>query len=97
MQVHKVKELQRDVHSFQSDMDLLSQAAIQERQKNSFEDYEARYETLKQRIAERISTLEQKKRWTLLCGVSVIIVIVAIMLGVLLIQPNTQSRKLRFL
>ena len=78
MQVHKTKEFQRDVHSFQSDMDLLSQAAIQEQQKNSFEDYEARYETLKQRIAERISTLEQKKRLTLLCGVSVIIGIVAI-------------------
>ena len=92
-----MKELQKDVHSFQSDMDLLSQAAIQEQQKNSFEDYEARYETLEQRIAECITTLEQKKQWTLLCGVSVIIGIVAIMLGVLLIQPNTQSRKLRFL
>ena len=97
MQVRKVKELQRDVQSFQSDMDLLSQAAIQEQQKNSFENDETQYETLKQRVAEHITTLEQKKRWTLLCGVSVIIGIFAIMLGVLLIQPNTQFRKLRFL
>ena len=96
MQVRKVKELQRDVHSFQSAMDLLSQTAIQEQQKSSFENDETRYESLKQRVAERITTLEQKKRWTL-CGVSVIIGIFAIMLGVLLIQPNTQLRKLRFL
>ena len=94
MQIRKIKELQRDVHSFQSDIDLLSQAAIQEQQKNSLENDETQYESLKQRVAERITTLEQKKRWTLLCGVSVII---AIMLGVLLIQPNTQFRKLRFL
>ena len=94
MQVRKVKELQRDVHSFHSDMDLLSQTAIQEQQKNSFENDETQYEILKQRIAEHISTLEQKKRLTLLCGVSVIIGIVAIMLGVLLLfQPNTQFRE----
>ena len=74
-------------------MDLLSQAAIQEQQKNSFEIYEAQYETLKQKVAENVSTLEQRRRWSLY-GTATIIGIVAIMLVVLLIKPNTQSCEL---
>ena len=77
-------------------MDLLSQAAIQEQQKDSFETIEAQYETLKQNIAIHISALEQKRRWSLygVCGGAAIIGIVAIILGVLLIKPDTQSGEL---
>ena len=74
-------------------MDLLSQAAIQEQHKNYFELYEAQYETLKQKVAEHVSTLEQKKRWSLY-GAATTIGIVAIILGVLLYKPNTQSCEL---
>lgn len=76
-------------------MDLLSQAAIQEQHKESFEIFEAQYEALKQNIATRISVLEQKRRWSLygMCG-GAAIGIVAIILGVLLIKPNTQSGEL---
>ena len=92
-QIHKAKELQRDINSFQSDMDLLSQAAIQEQQKDSFETFEAEYETLKQNIVIHISALKRKRRWSLYGGAA-IIGIVAIILGVLLIKPNTQSGEL---
>ncbi len=93
MQIRKAKEIQRTVNSFQTEMDLLSQVAIQEQHKDSFETYEAQYETLKQNVAKRISALEQKRRWSL-CGGAAIIGIVAIFLGVLLITPNTQSGEL---
>ena len=75
-------------------MDLLSQVAIQEQQKDSFETFKAQYETLKQNIATHISALEQKRRRSLygMCGGAAIIV--AIILGVLLIKPDTQSGEL---
>jgi Tfp pilus assembly protein PilN len=92
MQIRKAKEIQRAINLFQSEMDLLSRVAIQEQHKDSFETYEAQYETLKQNVAKRISALEQKRRWSLyMCGGAAIIGIVAIFLGVLLIIPNTQS------
>ena len=96
MQIRKAKAIQRDINSFQSDMDLLSQVAIREQHKDSFETFKAQYETLKQNIAIHISALEQKRRWSLysMCGgATTIIAIVAIILGVLLIKPNTQSGK----
>lgn len=79
MQIHKAKEIQRGVNSFQSDMEYI-------------EAYKPQYEILKQNIAKHISTLEQKRRW-LLCGGTTIVTIVAIILGVLLIKSNTQSGK----
>jgi hypothetical protein len=93
MQIRKAKEIQRDVNSFQSEMDLLSQVAIQEQHKDSFETYETQYETLKQNIATHISTLEQKRRWSL-CGGAAIIGMISIFLGVLLIILNTQPGEL---
>ena len=43
-------------------------------------------------LKQNISTLEQKRRW-LLCGGATIISIVAIILGVLLTKSNTPSGK----
>ncbi len=57
MQIRIAKEIQKDVNSFQSEMDLLSQVATQEQHKDSFETYEAQYETLKQSTAKCISIL----------------------------------------
>ena len=78
MQIHKAKEIQRDVNSFQSDIEYI-------------EAYKPQYEIVMQNIAKHISTLEQKRRWSLCGGTTMIITIVAIILGVLLIKPNTQS------
>jgi hypothetical protein len=90
MQIRKANEIQRDINSFQSEMDLLSQVAIQEQHKDSLE---TQYETLKQSIAKHISTLEQKRRWSL-CGGAAIIGMISIFLGVLLIILNTQPGEL---
>jgi hypothetical protein len=78
MQIRKAKEIQRDVNSLQSDMEHI-------------DTYQAQYKLLKENIAKHISTMEQKRRWSL-CGGAVIIGIVAIILGVLLFKPNTQSQ-----
>ena len=80
MQIHKAEEIRRDVNSFQSDMEYI-------------EAYKPQYEILKQNIAKHISTLEQKRRWSLCGGTTMIIAIVAIILGVLLTKSNTPSGK----
>ena len=91
MQIRKAKEFQRCVNSFSSKMELLSQAAIQEQQKDSFRNYKDQYETLKQKVAEHISTLEQK-RWSLYGVATIIGIVTTIMFGVLLgmTAPNSQ-------
>ena len=83
MQIRKAKEIQRNVDSFQSDMEHI-------------EAYKPQYEILKQNIGKHISTLEQKRRWSLCGGTTIIIAIIAIILqlGVLLlIKSNTHSGK----
>jgi hypothetical protein len=84
-QIRKAKEIQRDVSSLQSDMEHI-------------ETYQAQYKMLKENITKHISTLERKRQWSLcagvLCSGAAIISIIAIILGMLQIKPNTQSGEL---